>query len=610
VARIVGRADRARIQRQHAEDPVVVAPRQNYGIRLVKKTRRLKFEVTLTADRAGPGRLEAGSDDATARLGKPELATAKSWGKRMTGVMEAALGQLTGSGEIIPGVRVGLELNALEGELELDLSRERPDFEGGPIDIDLLNLAGVIEGRLVREELAKSRKPLARAILASPVGQMLKAGPVKVEGKVEIAMPPQDATRLARMIALTRQQRKNFKWATQAKGKLDEIDADNLKIHQRLKELEGRLGTEGRALMERRARNRAKARELRRRLRTVKKKIGRLERAKGRLARKLRSKAAKIVTRVLGKVSVAVIKKLVPGLNVISAVSDIYTLFQLWASGKAKPIPFGDTDTSASGEGSGEDVADTGPAEPTPQDGSGSGDAEHELGPEVDLSDLPQEPESPQPVQLHPQTFALIEEIADHLGPRLTTEQAEQLQQWLEQQQLDAEELARLIDALRRARVSLADGDDAIGAVIDLAEAIREGQGAETTVSVDGEEVQVEAPTNTPEELESQRAEALAKWIKDLGHRATGERFYFAYRPPKSITTGTVLTGVALMRLRDDTVAAGFVTLVVHVNSASGMIVDHPSIRFYDLSGTLVHTAPARENYEVVADELAPVSRQ
>jgi hypothetical protein len=378
------------------------APGGEYEFKLEHKGERASWSIRFAmqssknvlkqkADDVGKPGPSAG--DTSAQLLPTKMTYVKTAGAGASRSMAAALtkADLT-IAEIVPGLTITADLKGLEAKLEK-----------GDIDVSVFKVGVQVQGALSKDMAGTD---LGNAILDTGFGELLKGGlTIKVQGRFEVGIDPSDLVRLQRMVQLNRQIAENVSESVAQRRKLDVIEIENEKIRRKLKKRD--LSKQARKQLQGRAkRNADKLSKLRTGIAKNKQVMQGLKTAYGAAAKGLKSKAGRTVGLMVKKVGGALLKRLVPGLNIVFAVLDVIEVGSaIWKliTGKARiGLPTGEEGEGAEGEGAeggetkGEAGGGHGEAGGTTGTGGEPTDAglehdpdlpEGELGPEISIDD-------------------------------------------------------------------------------------------------------------------------------------------------------------------------------------------------------------------------------
>jgi hypothetical protein len=503
VTRAIGRP---LLQRTPESDGIVEAlksaPGGEYEFKIEHKGERASWSVRFAmqssntiakgkADVRDPG---PSAGDTSAQLLPTKMTVAKTWGGGVSRSMAAALAKadLTVA-EIVPGVTITADLKALEAKLEK-----------GDIDVNVFKFGVQVQGALSKDMAGTD---LGDAILATGFGDLLKGGLViKLQGRFELSIDPSDLVRLQRMIQLNRQIGENVKDAVAQRRKLDALTADNEKIRKQLKKRD--LSKQARKkLQSRAARNAEKLTKLQSGIAKNKRAMQGLKTAYSTAAKGLKTKAGRTVGLVVKRVGGALLKRLVPGLNIAFAVLDVIEVgAAIWklVTGKARlGLPTGEEE----GEGGGDAEAEGATGGTEGGAGAGSGGTggeptdeglerdpdlpEGELGPEISIDEV-MDAGGPAAAKPHAGAEQVLKALAPEDGG--TPMDVEQLNALIPAD-LTAEELLALLQQLKSQKGKLATDPMAVMEAVERAMGKVRPTEAVTTVEDAGGTTTLAEPT-------------------------------------------------------------------------------------------------------------------
>ena len=523
VSRALGRR---MLLRDAQSDEVVEAirglPGGEYEFKLEHKGERASWSIRFSmlssktvlkqkADDVGKPGPSAG--DTSATLLPTKMTYAKSAGAGASRSMAAALAKADLTiAEIVPGLTITADIKALEAKLEK-----------GDIDVNVFKVGVQLQGALSKDMAGTE---LGDAILDTGFGELLKGGlTIKVQGRFEVGIDPSDLVRLQRMVQLNRQIAENVRDSVAQRRKLDAIELESKKIRNKLKNRD--LSKQARKQLQARAkRNADKLATLRKGIAGNKKAMQGLKTAYGVATKGLKTKAGRIVGTAVKRIGGALLKRLVPGLNIVFAVLDVLEVgAAIWKliNGKATlGLPTGEEgEEGEGGEGEGETGgaegdAGGGGAEGTggePSDAGLEHDAdlpEGDLGPEISLDDAVDAggPEA--------KPHAAAEQVLKALAPEDggTPMDVEQLNALIPPD-LSAEELMALLQQLKGKQGKLATDPFAVMEAVQRAmDKVRPTAPVTTAEDASGSETLPEA---APAEAGKGDAKAAKGEAKDKG---------------------------------------------------------------------------------------------
>ena len=520
--------------------------------------------------------------------------------------------------EIVPGVKVELDVNALEATISAE-----------EIDISLFRVMFGVTGALSKDIAGT---PLGDYILAGPLGPGLQAGArVEIEGKFEINFAPEDLARLTRMATASRQVAENGAELAKVKKAEQRLLEEQRKL-KRLRQTRGTKLPPGkkRQLAQRLQRNADELNDLKKVV-FARTRVNSRLRDEVRIAQKaLKSRFARFAGKAVTKLGGKLLAKLVPGLNIITTAMDIYeiatTLYRL-AKGE---IELGGHDRSDGDDSGSQGDAEAPPASieasdagapPASIEGSDAGappasidGSEEALPPEVDISDALDTSDLEAmgisgekggkrgpPPKLHPVAAAVVEALRDPGGVGFTARDLIQLNQAIPDN-LTSEELEALLSRLRGGKTTRGDVYAVIGSVIEGVRHLRSKEPI-ATITADGVTERVPVPEGLDEAAPEQakappvdESPEIAAFLKSARETMKPDTEVIGSMEP--VTQASLREGLvvrSMLAIRNDGGLVGGPALLIVGNGPdadgrwSVTLLDMP---IYDESGRLIGHRP------------------